>query len=411
MSRLTPRRPALALGVLISLFAFAFGPASASARKARAAGLPRVPQGFVGMVIDGPVFPDGHGNVDLAHQLDVMVASGVQTLRATFDWRAAQPYEDWSGVPESQRSQFEGAGGLPTRFGPIDRLVGLAAQRGLTVLPVILNAPEWDAEHHSGAIVDLPKSDYWYANFAQTLVRRYGPGGDFWRLHPEVPKVPIHMWQLWNEPSIIAFWPVQPFAARYVALLRATRQAIKRVDPGAKIVLAGLANYSWIDLHRIYNVRGARGLFDVVAIHPYTRRPQGVITILSYVRQVMNQAGDSRKPILADEVSWPSSLGKTFHNTGYDFATTESGQARNLAAVLPLLDRARRRLRLLGFYYYTWAALERRNALAFEFAGLFRFSSGRFVAKPAYGVFRRGALAMEGCRQKGAVATRCLRRG
>src|SRR5437763_7489304 len=153
MSRLTPRIPALALGVLISLFAFALGPASAPARRAQAAGLPRVPQGFVGMVIDGPVFPDGDGNVDLAHQLDVMVASGVQTLRATFDWRAAQPYEDWSGVPESQRSHFEGAGGLPTRFGPIDRLVGLAAQRGLTVLPVILNAPEWDAEHHSGAIV------------------------------------------------------------------------------------------------------------------------------------------------------------------------------------------------------------------------------------------------------------------
>jgi hypothetical protein len=409
MSRLTPRTSALALGVLISLFAVALCAASASARKARAGGLPRVPQGFVGMVIDGPVFPDGAENVNLAHQLDVMVASGVQTLRADFDWRATQPYQDWSKVPESQRSQFVDAGGLPTRFGAMDRLVGLAAQRGLTVLPVILNAPEWDAEHHSGALVSLPKSDYWYASFAQTLVHRYGPRGDFWRLHPEFPKVPIQMWQLWNEPNILPFWPVQPFMSRYVALLRVTRRAIKSVDPSAKIVLAGMPNYSWIDLHRIYKA-GGRGLFDIVAIHPYTRRPQGVITILTYVRQVMNQAGDSRKPIIADEVSWPSSLGKTFHNTGYDFASTESGQARNLAALLPLLDRARRRLGLQGFYYYTWAGLERREALAFEFAGLFRFNSGRFVPKPAYQVFRREALAMEGCRQKGPVATRCLRR-
>jgi hypothetical protein len=408
MSRLTPRISALALGVLISLFAVALGPASASGRKTRVGGLPRVPQGFVGMVIDGPVFPDGAGNVDLAHQLDVMVASGVQTLRATFDWRAAQPYADWSEVPERQRSEFEDAGGLPTRFGAMDRLVGLAAQRGLTVLPVILNAPEWDGEYRSGAVVSLPKSDYWYVNFAQTLVRRYGPGGDFWRRHPEIPKLPIRMWQVWNEPNIIPFWPVQPFMARYVGLLRQTRRAIKRVDPSAKIVLAGMPNYSWIDLHRIYKA-GGRGLFDIVALHPYTRRPQGVITILSLVRQVMNQAGDSRKPIVADEVSWPSSVGKTYHNTGYDFATTESGQARNLAALLPLLDRARRRLRLQGFYYYTWAGLERREALAFEFAGLFRFSSGRFVTKPAYQVFRREALGLEHCRRKGPVATRCLR--
>ena len=169
-------------------------------------------------------------------------------------------------------------------------------------------------------------------------------------------------------------------------------------------------NFSWLQLSKIYSYSGARNLFDVVAIHPYTRSPQGVITILSLVRQAMNAAGDRRKPIIADEISWPSSLGKTFHNTGYDFATTEAGQARKLGRLLPMLARDRFRFHLLSFYYYTWATIEQRNGLAFDYSGLLRFNptSDEFVEKPAFSTFRHDALALEGCRQKGQMATICL---
>jgi hypothetical protein len=71
----------------------------------------------------------------------------------------------------------------------------------------------------------------------------------------------------------------------------------------------------------------------------------------------------------------------------------------------------RKALGLMGFYYYDWAGLERPNALAFDFAGLFRLSDGEFQAKPAAGVFRRDALAMEGCRSKGELATSCQKSG
>ena len=121
----------------------------------------------------------------------------------------------------------------------------------------------------------------------------------------------------------------------------------------------------------------------------------------------MNAAGDARKPLIADEVSWPSSQGRTTHNVGYDFATNESGQAKNIATLLPMLVKDRARLGLAGFYYYDWAGLERRNYLAFDFAGLFRLSAGGFHAKPAFGAFERAALAMEGCRYKAGIATRC----
>jgi arabinogalactan endo-1,4-beta-galactosidase len=219
------------------------------------------------------------------------------------------------------------------------------------------------------------------------------------------------MWQIWNEPNIRTFWPPRPIASTYVALVAAAHKAIKRVDPNAKVVLGGMPNYSWVQLKAIYKVPGARRQFDIVAVHPYTAKPDGVITILKRVRTVMDKAGDSRKPILADEVSWPSSLGKVPSSGKFDVATTESGQARKITQLLPLLARDRRALGLLGFDYYTWASVERRPGIPFDYAGLFRFSDGSFIAKPAYYAFRKAALAMERCRQKGDVATICAEAG
>jgi hypothetical protein len=389
------------LAVATSLGLFASG----SAATAKGKPLSGVPRGFVGIVVDGPVYPDTDQHVNLARQLDVMVSSGVESLRVIFDWAKAQPYANWSDVPASQAHNFVDIGGTPTRFGPSDQLVGLAAQRRLTILPVVVDAPRWDTDPTVWAAEPNPRSVYWYAQFAKALVERYGPKGSFWT--GRSAKVPITMWQIWNEPNIPAFWPVQPFAQSYVYMLSAARAAIKSADPSAKIVLAGMANYSWVDLSRVYKVQGARALFDVVAIHPYTKTPRGVITILNYARRVMNANGDGRKPMLADEVSWPSSAGKTKHNVGLDFATNEAQEARNVGRLLPLLAKDRKRLNLAGFDYYTWAGRERRNSLPFEFAGLFRYTGDRFIAKPVFGVFKREALALEHCRAKRLRATSC----
>jgi hypothetical protein len=366
----------------------------------------RVPPGFAGVVVDEPVWPDLF--VDLGKQLDVMVSSGIDSVRVVFDWGLMQPYKSWSDIPESQRGDFTDVGGIPTNFTSTDQLVGMAAARGLTVLPVILNAPSWAGQSYPGGTVLLPRSPAPYAAFAAALVNRYGSHGTFWSHDPYGAKLAIKAWQVWNEPNILAFWPKRPYYARYIALLRAAHAAIKKADPSAKVVLAGLPNYSWLELAHIYRFRGARMLFDEVAVHPYTKNPQGVITILSYVRAAMNHGGDARKPIIADEISWPSSVGHTNHTVGYDFATTEAGQARNISKVLPLLARNRVRLNLAGFYYYDWAGPERQGHLAFEFAGLFRFSGGQFIAKPAFNSFQKGILGLEGCRSKGPLATDCV---
>ena len=391
-------RVVLLLGALVCALMLSL-PALASAAKP-------VPQGFVGVDVDGPLFPFTADGVDLSGQFDTMVANGVQSIRVVFDWSYAQPYKTFKQVPSDETSDFINIGGIPTRFAQLDGIVAVAAEHGLSILPTVMYAPGWDSTAHSTGTFGTPKRTAPYANFVTALIKRYGPKGTFWASNS--PKHPIRAWQIWNEPNITVYWPDQPFQPAYAKLLHAAHDAIKRTDPGATVVLAGMPNFSWTQLSRLYKVKNVGRWFDVVALHPYTKDPQGVITIIQKVRTVMNANGDKRKPIVADEISWPSSQGKTVHNTGFDFVTNEAGQASRIGKLLPLLVKNRIKLGLSGFDYYTWAGIEDNNGLAFDFSGLERFINGMFAAKPALGAFRRAALKMEGCRSKGALATICL---
>jgi hypothetical protein len=397
------------LSVLLLVLACAIPAGAVAAAPAAHQSSGRVPQGFVGMNLDGPFF---NGRIDVAQQFNTIVASGVESVRVAFDWSAAQPYPSFTALKAAgaNPSGYEDVGGVPTTFTSTDAVVAQAAERHLQVLPVVLYAPSWDAAKHKPfPTIERPANPAPYARYLKALVQRYGPDGSYWSEHPSTPKVPIRMWQIWNEPDIPSFWPTRPWPKDYVTLLRAAHAAIKQADPGAKVVLAGLPNYSWLYLKAIYKVPGARSAFDVVAIHPYTAQPAGVITILRLARGVMDAAGDAHKPIIASEVGWPSALGSAMHS----FNTTEDGQARDVSAVLPLLAANRVRLGLLGFDFYSWVGAERKGAPAFDFSGLFRYNAqtGHVVPKPAWPAFRRGALALEGCGAKGALATVCVKRG
>jgi hypothetical protein len=357
---------------------------------------------LVGVMFDGPVFA---ADVNLDRQLDAAVASGVESLRVAVDWSSVQPFRTLSAVPGAFRSQYDDVGGVPTRFAELDRVVGAAGARGLSLLPVVEYTPRWDAQR-PGNRASPPRSAAPYAAFLTALVHRYGPQGTFWAAHPRTPRVPIRMWQIWNEPNFTSYWSQQPFAASYVRLLAAAHAALKSADPGAEVVLAGFADFSWQYLAQVYRVPGASRLFDIVAIHPYTAQPSGVLVILERSRAVMDRAGDSRKPMLATEITWPSSEGKAPPQFGV--STTESQQAQRLAQLMPSLVADRAKLRLMGFYWYTWMGDESPRAApyAFDYAGLMKYVSGTVTPKPALQVFTRSALSIEGCRRK-TSADRC----
>ena len=326
-----------------------------------------VPRGWLGVQADGPLTEPGN---PFASEWGLMAASGVESVRVAFDWRAAQPSE---------------AGAID--FSAMDAAVVAAAQQRLPVLPVVHRTPAWAAARPRDGSASPPRGTAAYTRFLGALVGRYGPNGSLWAAQPTLPRVPIRDWQIWNEPNLTRYWSTQPFARRYVKLLRASRRALRAADPGSRTILAGLPNESWIALRKVYKA-GGRWSFDVVALHPYTGRPRNVIRLIEFARREMRRYRDGRKPVWLTELSWPAAKGRTKGAPG--FVTTERGQASRLKLALSLLLKARKRLKIQRVIWYTWLSREApRNA--FAWSGLRRQRGARLVSARSLSEFRRAA--------------------
>jgi hypothetical protein len=363
----------------------------------------RVPQGFVGMNVDGPLLT---GEVNLDAQMAAMARGGVESIRTSFYWSAAQPVSSWIFIDPAAYPHYTDVGGIPTNFDATDAVVKAAARHGISVLPVVWQAPGWAARHPSNPS-SPPSSNAAYGRYLVALVKRYGPRGTFWTLNPTLPRVPIRDWQIWNEPDATKYWSDQPFVAGYTALLKAARPALKSADKGARAVLAGFPSRSWVSLARLY-AAGAKRYFDVAAVHPFSLPVANIPRILIQDRRVMAKYHDTKKPFFVTETSWPSAKGKT--STKYGFEVTPSGQAAKAKAVLNSLAKVRTSLKVERLYWYTWISLDSSKDAPFDYAGLQTLTpAGTLLAKPAFAAFTRTALKLEGCRSKTAVATSCKR--
>jgi polysaccharide biosynthesis protein PslG len=329
-----------------------------------------VPRGWLGVQADGPLTEPGNA---FSSEWALIKASGAETVRVAFDWNTAQPTE-----------------GGPTDFAAIDAAVIAAAQQRLPVLPVVHRTPAWAAVR-PGDGASPPRGTAAYASFLTALVGRYGPNGSLWAERPELPRVPIRDWQIWNEPNLTLFWSTQPFAKSYVALLKASRRALRAADPGSRTILAGLPNISWVALREIYQA-GGRGSFDALALHPYTK-PVHVMRLVRLARRETRRFRDGRVPIWITEMTWTSSRGKARGLPG--LVTDERGQAARLRSALSRLTRARRKFRIQKVIWYTWLSREgSRNP--FDWAGLRRLRDGRLASAPALATFRRAARRLAG---------------
>jgi hypothetical protein len=371
------RFPAALILVLVALLAAA-APASAERR---------VPAGWLGVTLDGPF------DAADAREWNRIVAAGAESVRTAVRWYDFQPYRSAADVPGSEAGRFRDVGGVPTDFSAMDEFVAAAASRGLSVLPVVHAPPDW-AVATPGVLGARPRDPATFARFMTALVGRYGPRGSLWAERPELRRVPIRAWQIWNEPNLTSYWSRQPFARTFVRLLRAASAAVHGADRGATVVLAGLTNKSWQALRSIYRA-GGRGHFDAVALHPFTRKPADVVRLVRLARGVMHANGDRRLPVWVTELSWPAAKGKLRkrHRTGLE--VTDPVQARNMARVLRLLAAERRRLRIERVVWYTWLSAE-RGSNPFNWSGLRRVRKGSVVDTPALRAFRRAARTLRG---------------
>jgi hypothetical protein len=310
----------------------------------------------------------------LESEVRAMRASGVTALRATFYWWTAQPTDE------------------PPTFTATDPLVEAVSREGIELLPIVVGTPSWAARHPKLRNSPPAGTDA-YAAFLTALIGRYGPSGSFWSDHPDVPKRPIEHWQLWNEPDHLHYWSDQPYQRDYIALARAARTAIKKADPDAQVVMAGFADRSWNSIASVYRA-GAKGIFDIVAIHPYTYEVRNVLRIVRYARRELRRAGDADRPMWLTEVTWSS--GKRPGHAPAPFETTPSDQAARLAEALPLLIRKRRKLGVQRIFWENWISTDSNHSNPFDFSGLrVLHPDGTVTTKPAFAKFKRIALAQE----------------
>jgi hypothetical protein len=319
-----------------------------------------------------------------------MKRGGVDSLRIPIYWGSAQS-----------------APGATPDFSAVDGAVLRAAAAGLDVLPYFYGAPSWAVPSQpvpgSGASVYAPArlpttgvaGQAWMA-FLRLAVARYGPGGSFWAENPGLRPRPIRTWQVWNEQNF-KYFVIKPNPIEYGQLVKLSHNAIKSVDPGAKVVLGGMfarpnearfktrprqAYFATEFLETMYErMPGIKSRFDGVALHPYSTRHQYVSPQIEEVRSVMKEHGDAGTSLWVTELTWSSG------RPDGGFAKGPQGQVKQLRGAFTALVRNAVKWRLKGVY---WFSLEdAQGACNFcDGSGLF---TETFVPKPSWRAYVRFA--------------------
>jgi hypothetical protein len=271
-----------------------------------------------------------------SQNLQAQSALGIGLLRQTFNW-----------------AEIERSPGVYD-FSYHDGYVLAAAQHRITVLPILFHTPSFHAGRSSGRAACPPRTNASLAAFAAALVNRYGAKGTLWAERPDVPRLPIRSWQIWNEPNLGVYWCDKPNPKQYVAMLRTVSKAIKRADRRAHVVTAGLPDSklkSAMPLKRflngMYKAKAAK-YFDSLAINSYARDHRQLGQLLRSVRKQMNARRDRRGQIWITEIGWGDQGPKHRYIVG------EKGQATRIAKSLKLIRKLRRKLRVRGVVYFSW---------------------------------------------------------
>lgn len=374
MPATSPHTRLLRLVALVSLGLLLSAPIASGAVVKHPAPVPRLP--FLGIATSANV-PD----------LDALQSAHVPVIRFPLDWRLIEPVR---GHPD---------------FAASDTFLGAAAERGITALPILVNTPAWAAAPPQTpsslrpARFFLPRDLGTFAGFASRVVRRYGPGGTFWRANPGVPYLPIRTWQIWNEPNLVRYWPAKLSGADYVRMLARVGPAIRHIDPGARIVTGGIANANGAlvaqavpgsmkltpYLRELLSAKIAR-YADGIALHPYATAESGVEALIRGTRALLTR-GHARLPIWLTEFGWCTGGQSAF-------CTGPQEQADRTGAMLDFLVRERRTLNLAGAYLYTWRDTGTDAASYWDqHAGLLEYDG---TPRPVFDVFEQGLSALNG---------------
>ncbi|HSE04158.1 MAG TPA: glycosyl hydrolase [Methylomirabilota bacterium] len=310
-----------------------------------------------------------------------MADVGVRTERFMLRWRSV----------ERTRGSYD--------WGSRDWLVGALASRGIRPAPFVWGSPQWvgngaAARPPLGTAADIQA----WQSFLRAAVARYGPGGSYWangyrqRFGADATPLPIQSWQVWNEPNLKKYFAPGATAyqsvQKYARLLEISHDAIKSRDAQAQIVLAGMPAYgdvtAWRFLNNLYGISGAKGDFDVAALHPYARNVGGLRWTTEQFRAAMTSHSDGTTPLWLTELAWGSGPPDEF---GYNKGA--AGQQQLLLDSFRLILQNRDQWNVQRLFWFLWHDPPPGSDYAklcsiCGTAGLVRYNR---TPKPAYSAF------------------------
>ena len=242
-----------------------------------------------------------YDEMEMTRAVEMMEAAGIGWVRLNWSWKDMQP-----------------EAGDPFNYTQFDLAARLTAENGIQLMPILFSIPAWAgtappeliAEKGSLAPVDRYRPADWetWRTYVQNVVERYdGDGID------DAPGSPrISHWEVWNEPNIALYFPPAPNAQEYLDLLKLTHDTVMQADPTATIILGGMAGTGVNEegtgfIQQLYDL-GAADYFDVVSIHIYVYPGEGAVEAVqervAFTRAVMDDHGDSEKPLFLSEIGW-----------------------------------------------------------------------------------------------------------
>src|SRR5918994_7623118 len=193
----------VAAGVLLAAFSAAAAPAAAAP----------VPSEFFGMSavsVKNKDFPR-------------MARGGIGTYRTVIPWLERgsasgrsipslglplfpdDPDEETEPDDPASPGEPDGSGGSggsgppdPNDWNYADIGIRKAAASGIEPLAVLSGSPPSVARNPRTPPLASQQAREGWQSFVRASVSRYGPDGEFWRLHPILPYKPVRVWQVWN---------------------------------------------------------------------------------------------------------------------------------------------------------------------------------------------------------------------
>jgi hypothetical protein len=201
----------------------------------------------------------------------------------------------WSSIEPTAKGQYD-----QDHLTKLDGVISAARARGMSSTMAVLGTPGW-ARGNAGSIMTPPTNASDYGDVLAMLARRYAG-------------VPGIAYEIWNEPNQAQFWDVAdgPNAAGYTRLLQAVYPRVKSAAPSALVLGGSIAFNDQAFISGMY-AAGARGNFDVLALHPYSLgyAPDSTANAYTSYRLAMESMhatlvnqGEPNKPIWITESGW-----------------------------------------------------------------------------------------------------------